>query len=70
MCVGEQKPALLVQIHRRATVAKIAEEVNTGYDRKVTEHTLNCSLQYMELYSDSLVRLHMLDPVAHQKNLQ
>lgn len=29
--------------HRRATVAQIADKVNTGLDRKVSEHTMHYS---------------------------
>ena len=44
---GDRRLAHLVQSHRRATVAQIAEKVNAGYDRQVSEHTVHCSLLRM-----------------------
>ncbi|KAK3514424.1 hypothetical protein QTP70_018247, partial [Hemibagrus guttatus] len=38
---GEQRLARVVRSNRRATVAQIAEEVNAGSDRKVSEYTVH-----------------------------
>ncbi|KAK3555625.1 hypothetical protein QTP86_025621 [Hemibagrus guttatus] len=38
---GERRPARVVRSNRRATVAQIAEEVNAGSDRKVSEYTVH-----------------------------
>ncbi|KAM9476718.1 uncharacterized protein Hap1MRO34_009737 isoform 1-T6 [Clarias gariepinus] len=46
---GERRLARLVRSHRRATVAQIAERVNAGFDRKVSEHTVHRSLLRMGL---------------------
>ncbi|ROL52482.1 hypothetical protein DPX16_6166 [Anabarilius grahami] len=41
---GERRLASVVRSNRRATVAQIAQEVNAGSDRKVSEYTVhrNC----------------------------
>ncbi|KAM4738727.1 uncharacterized protein FYW61_003426 isoform 1-T3 [Anableps anableps] len=41
---GERRLAQLVQSNRKATVAQIAEEVNAGSDRKMSEWTVHRSL--------------------------
>ncbi|XP_072512438.1 putative high mobility group protein B1-like 1 [Salminus brasiliensis] len=46
---GEQRLARLVQSHKEATVAEIAEKMNAGHDRKVSEHTVHRSLLRMGL---------------------
>ncbi|MCJ8733570.1 hypothetical protein PDJAM_G00225080 [Pangasius djambal] len=56
--------------HRRTTVAQIAENINAGYDRKVSENTVLCSLLRMELHNRRLVRVPMLTPVHQRKRLQ
>lgn len=48
---GERRLARLVQSNRRATVAQIAQEVNAGSDRKVSEHTVHRSLLRLGLRS-------------------
>ncbi|KAK3518727.1 hypothetical protein QTP70_009665 [Hemibagrus guttatus] len=67
---GEQKLAHLVQVHRRATVAHIAEKVNAGSDRKVSEYTVHRSLLRMGLRRRRQVRVPKLTPVHRQKRLQ
>ena len=67
---GERRLARLVRSHRRATVAQIAEKVNAGYDRKVSEHTVHRSLLRMGLRSRRPVRVPMLTPVHRRKRLQ
>ncbi len=62
--------ARLVRSHRRTTVAQIAEKVNDGYDRKVSEHTAHRSLLHMGLYSRRLIRVPILTPVHRQKHIQ
>lgn len=46
---GEKMLADLVQSHSGATVAQIAEKINAGYDKKVSEHTVHRSLLRMGL---------------------
>ncbi|KAK3575380.1 hypothetical protein QTP86_025787, partial [Hemibagrus guttatus] len=53
--------------YRRATVAQIAEEVNAGSGRKVSEYTVHHSLLHMGLHSCRPVRVPMLTPVHHRK---
>ncbi|ROL50500.1 hypothetical protein DPX16_2799 [Anabarilius grahami] len=59
--------ALVVRSNRRATVAQIAQEVNAGSDRKVSEYTVHHSLLCMGLYSSRPIRVPMLTPVHRQK---
>ncbi|KPP69749.1 hypothetical protein Z043_111475 [Scleropages formosus] len=59
---GERKLTHLVRSHRRATIALIAENLNAGHDRKVSEHTLHHSLLHMGLCSRRPVRVPMLTP--------
>lgn len=44
---GEQRLDRLVQSHRRATVAQIAEKLNAGHERKISKHTVQRSLLRM-----------------------
>ena len=64
---GERRLAHVVQSNRQATVAQIAEEVNAGSDRKVSEYTAHHSLLRMELHSQRPVRVPMLTLVHCQK---
>ncbi|ROL53281.1 hypothetical protein DPX16_20920 [Anabarilius grahami] len=57
---GERRLALVVRSNRRALVAQIAQEVNAGSDRKVSEFTLHCSLFCMGLHSHRPGRVPML----------
>ena len=57
---GERRLARVVRSNRRATVAQIAEKVNAGSDRKVSEHTVHRSLLRMGLRSRRPIRVHML----------
>ncbi|ROL46976.1 hypothetical protein DPX16_20628 [Anabarilius grahami] len=59
---GERRLARVVRSNRRATVAQIAQEVNAGSDRKVSEYRL-CSLLCMGLHSRRPGRMPMLTPV-------
>ena len=43
---GERKLARVVRSNRRATVAQIAQEVNAGSDRKVSEYTVHQFVEY------------------------
>ncbi|ROL53780.1 hypothetical protein DPX16_9480 [Anabarilius grahami] len=63
---GERRLARVVQSNRRATVAKNAQEVNAGSDRKVSEYTVHHSLLRMGLHSRRPVRVPMLTPVHRQ----
>ena len=54
---GEQRPVHVVWSNRQATVAQIAEEVNAGSDRKVSEYTVHRSLLHMGLHSRRPVRV-------------
>ena len=47
----QQRLTCVVRSNRRATVAQIAQEVNAGSDRKVSEYTVNHSLLRMWLHS-------------------
>ena len=47
---GEQRLAHVIQSNKRATVTQIAEEINAGSDRKVSEHI---SLLRMGLHGSS-----------------
>lgn len=60
---------VIVQANRRVTVAQIAEKVNAGSYRKVSE-TIHCSLLHMGVHSYRLVSVPMLTPVHHHKWLQ
>ncbi|ROL51094.1 Transposable element Tc1 transposase [Anabarilius grahami] len=55
---------------RRATVAQIAQEVNAGSDRKVSEYTVHRSLLRIGLHSHRPVRVPMLTPVHRRKRQQ
>ncbi|ROL54964.1 hypothetical protein DPX16_1836 [Anabarilius grahami] len=46
---GERRLARVVRSNRRAPVAQIAQEVNAGSDRKVSEYTVHLSLLRMGL---------------------
>ena len=67
---GERRLALVVRSNRRATVAQIAQEVNAGSDRKVSEYTVHRSLLRMGLHSRRPVRVPMLTPVHRRKRQQ
>ncbi|ROK23398.1 hypothetical protein DPX16_16442, partial [Anabarilius grahami] len=60
---GERRLARVVRSNRRATVAQIAQEVNAGSDRKVSEYTVHRSLLRMGLHSHRPVTVPMLTPV-------
>ncbi|ROL41563.1 hypothetical protein DPX16_6961 [Anabarilius grahami] len=57
---GERRLARVVRSNRRTTVAQIAQEVNAGSDRKVSEYTVHHSLLRMGLHSRRPVRVPML----------
>ena len=57
---GERRLAHVFRSNRRATVAQIAEKVNAGSIRKVSEHTVHRSLLRMGLRSRRPVRVPML----------
>ncbi|ROL41697.1 hypothetical protein DPX16_9288 [Anabarilius grahami] len=67
---GERRLAREVRSNRRATVAQIAQEVNAGSDRKVSEYTVHHSLLRMELHNRRPVRVPMLTPVHRRKRQQ
>lgn len=67
---GERTLACVVQSNRRAAVAQTAKKGHTGSDRKVSAHTMHCSLLRMGLHSCRPVRVHMLTRVHTQKHLQ
>ncbi|KAE8297395.1 Transposable element Tcb1 transposase Transposable element Barney transposase [Larimichthys crocea] len=67
---GERKLARVVQSNRQATVAQIAEKVNAGSDRKVSEHTVHRSLLRMGLRCHRPIRVPMLTPIHCQKRQQ
>ena len=67
---GEQRLACVVRSNRRATVAQIAQEINAGSDRKVSENTVHRSLLRMGLHSCRPVRVPMLTPVHRRKHQQ
>ncbi|ROL49569.1 hypothetical protein DPX16_15895 [Anabarilius grahami] len=48
---GERRLVRVVRSNRRATVAQIAQEVNAGSDRKVSEYTVHHGLLPMGLHS-------------------
>ncbi|ROL47293.1 hypothetical protein DPX16_16881 [Anabarilius grahami] len=50
---GERRLARVVRSNRRATVAQIAQEVNAGSDRKMSEYTVHHSLLHMGLHNQS-----------------
>ena len=68
MHVGSEGWTVCVRSNRRATVAQIAQEVNAGSDRKVSEYTVHHSLLRMGLHSRRPVRVPMLTPVHRQKH--
>ena len=67
---GERRLARVVQLHRKATVAQIAEKLNAGCDRKVSEHTVHRSLLRMGLRSHRPVKEPLLTPVLRRQRLQ
>lgn len=54
----------IVQSIGRATEAQIAEKVNAGSDRKLSEHTMYNSLLYMGVHSLRPLRVPMLTSVS------
>ncbi|ROL48604.1 hypothetical protein DPX16_12220 [Anabarilius grahami] len=67
---GEQRLARVVRSNRRAAVAQIAQEVNAGSDRMVSEYTVHRSLLRMGLYSRRPVRVPLLTHVHRRKRQQ
>lgn len=67
--LGERRLASMVESDRTATVAQIAEKVNAGSQRKVSEHTVHRSLLRMGLRRRQ-VSASMLADVHRQKRLQ
>uniref|UniRef100_A0A8P4K6M0 Transposable element Tc1 transposase n=1 Tax=Dicentrarchus labrax TaxID=13489 RepID=A0A8P4K6M0_DICLA len=67
---GERRLACVVRSNRRATVAQIAEKVNAGSDRKVSEHTVHRTLLRLGLRGRRPVTVPMLARVHCQKRLQ
>ncbi|ROJ44626.1 Zinc transporter ZIP11 [Anabarilius grahami] len=67
---GERRLAHVVRFNRRATVAQIAQEVNAGSDRKVSEYTVHHSLLCLGLHRCRPVRVPMLTPVHRRKSQQ
>ncbi|KAK3508236.1 hypothetical protein QTP70_017665 [Hemibagrus guttatus] len=68
---GERRLARVVRSNRQATVAQtVAEEVNAGSDRKVSEYTVHHSLLRTGPHSYRSVRVSMLTPVHHRKHQQ
>lgn len=65
---GEWRLACVVQSNRQATVAQISKEVNAGYDRKVWEFTVHCSLLHMRLHSHRPVRAPCCWPLSTTEN--
>ncbi|KAK3541582.1 hypothetical protein QTP86_032828 [Hemibagrus guttatus] len=56
---GERRLARVIRSNRRATVVQIAEEVNAGSDRKVSEYTVHDSLRtYTTLYGEFYCVFH------------
>ncbi|MBN3306880.1 MYH16 protein, partial [Amia calva] len=55
---GERRLACVVRSNRRATVAQIAEKVNAGSDRKMSEHTVHCSLLTLTLKKDDVQQMN------------
>jgi len=49
---------------------QVAQEVNAGSDRKVSEYTVHRSLLHMGLHSRRPVRVPMLTPVHRRKRQQ
>lgn len=58
---AERRLLRVVQTHRMATVAQIAEQVNAGSDKKVSEHTVHRSLLRLGLRNRRLTRTPVLD---------
>uniref|UniRef100_A0A671YBG6 Tc1-like transposase DDE domain-containing protein n=1 Tax=Sparus aurata TaxID=8175 RepID=A0A671YBG6_SPAAU len=67
---GERRLARVVQSHSKATVAQIAERINAGSDRKVSEYTVHRSLLRMGVRSRRPVRLPMLTTVLWRMRLK
>ncbi|ROI81802.1 hypothetical protein DPX16_22037 [Anabarilius grahami] len=67
---GKRRLARVVRSNRRAAVAQIAQEVNAGSDRKVSEYTVHHNLLRMGLHSRRPVRVPMLTPVHRRKHQQ
>ncbi|ROL50049.1 Transposable element Tc1 transposase [Anabarilius grahami] len=67
---GERRLARVVRSIRGATVAQIAQEVNAGSDRKVSEYTVHHSLLRMGVHSRIPVLVPMLTPVHRRKRQQ
>ncbi|ROL53358.1 hypothetical protein DPX16_20468 [Anabarilius grahami] len=67
---GERRLVRVVRSNRRATVAQIAQEVNAGSDRMVSEYTVHRSLLRMGLHSRRPFRVPMLTPVHRRKHQQ
>ncbi|ROI60076.1 Adhesion G protein-coupled receptor E4 [Anabarilius grahami] len=65
--IDSRRLTRVVRSIRRATGAQIAQEVNAGSDRKVSEYIVHHSLLRMELHSRRPVRVPMLSPVHRQK---
>ncbi|KPP74310.1 hypothetical protein Z043_106538 [Scleropages formosus] len=61
--IFKQQVLLGVPSMQRATQAQIAENLNVGHDRKVSENTVHHSLLHMGLRSLRLVRAPMLTSV-------
>ncbi|KAK3535233.1 hypothetical protein QTP70_005025 [Hemibagrus guttatus] len=64
---GERRLARVIRSKGRATVAQIAEEVNAGSDRKVSEYTVHHSLLCMGPHSRRPVSEPMMTPVHLRK---
>ncbi|ROL53769.1 Transposable element Tcb1 transposase [Anabarilius grahami] len=67
---GERRLARVVQSNRRATVAQIAQEVNAGSDRKVSEYTVYTVYRIHSASHCRPVRAPMLTPDHHRKRQQ
>ncbi|ROL55574.1 Ras-specific guanine nucleotide-releasing factor RalGPS2 [Anabarilius grahami] len=70
MHVASERLNRVVRSNRRTIVAQIAQEVNAGSDRKVSEYTVHHSLLRMGLHSRRPVRVPMLTPVHCRKRQQ
>lgn len=62
----QRRIACQLQSHRIATVAQAAENINTGYNRNVSYHTMHFSL-FMGKRTCRQVRMPMLNTVHHQR---
>ncbi|ROI37056.1 Protein phosphatase 1 regulatory subunit 12C [Anabarilius grahami] len=67
---GERRLVYVVRSNRRAPLAQIAQEVNAGSGRKVSEYTVHHSLLCMGLHSCRPVRVPMMTPVHCRKSQQ